>query len=143
MGRQRQRDPRRHGRPRRQAAHHVPRGRDLLPHLRPQLHRHVVHRELPALNPESWARARSCRANGIDQGYRWSYTKFDYSNLNARPAGSIDVSFRIRNVGAVAGSDVAQVYLGPSSQLPAGMQQAVGKLAQFHASRWRRAAPQI
>jgi len=87
--------------------------------------------------------------NGIFEGYRWydennvaplfsfgyglSYTKFDYSKLSVSPAsdGGIDVSFRIHNVGNFAGSDVPQVYVGPSSQLPAGIQQAVRRLAQF------------
>ena len=31
----------------------------------------------------------------------------------------------------MAGSDVPQVYVGPSSQLPAGIQQAVRRLVQF------------
>ena len=89
------------------------------------------------------------QVNGIDQGYRWydqhgdaplfpfgfglSYTRFSYSGLHVRPAGGggLDVSFRIRNVGDSVGSDVPQVYVGPSSALPAGIQQAVRKLAQF------------
>jgi beta-glucosidase len=89
------------------------------------------------------------QVNGIDQGYRWydqhkvkplfpfgfglSYTTFNYSNLHvvASGDGGIDVSFRLRNVGKVAGSDVPQVYLGPASGLPASIQQAVNKLAQF------------
>jgi len=89
------------------------------------------------------------QVNGIDQGYRWydqhkvkplfpfgfglSYTTFNYSNLHVAASGDggIDVSFRLRNVGKVAGSDVPQVYLGPASGLPASIQQAVNKLAQF------------
>ena len=88
------------------------------------------------------------QVNGIDQGYRWydqhgvaplfpfgfglSYTRFDYSNLRVRTShGGVDVSFRIRNVGNDTGSNVPQVYVGPSSALPAGIQQAVRKLAQF------------
>ena len=88
------------------------------------------------------------QVNGIDQGYRWydqhnitplfpfgyglSYTKFDYSNLTVHPSGGgIDVSFRIRNLGSVTGSDVPQVYLGASPNLPSSVQQAVRKLAQF------------
>jgi beta-glucosidase len=87
--------------------------------------------------------------NGIFLGYRWydahnvtplfpfgyglSYTKFDYSKLSVTPSsdGGIDVSFRIHNEGNFAGSDVPQVYVGPSSQLPADIQQAVRRLVQF------------
>jgi beta-glucosidase len=89
------------------------------------------------------------QVSGIDQGYRWydqhkvkplfpfgfglSYTTFNYSNLHVAASGDggIDVSFRLRNVGKVAGSDVPQVYLGPASGLPASIQQAVNRLAQF------------
>jgi beta-glucosidase len=88
------------------------------------------------------------QVNGIDQGYRWydardvaplfpfgfglSYTRFDYSKLQVRPAGDgLDVSFRIRNVGSVVGSDTPQLYVGPSSALPSNVQQAVRKLVQF------------
>jgi len=87
--------------------------------------------------------------NGIFEGYRWydehgiaplypfgyglSYTRFAYSKLEVSPSGNggVDVSFRIINVGDRAGSDVPQVYVGPSSQLPPGIQQAVRKLVQF------------
>lgn len=87
--------------------------------------------------------------NGIFEGYRWydehnvtplfpfgyglSYTRFGYSGLRVSPSrdGGIDVSFRIQNRGSVAGSDVPQVYVGPSGQLPASIQQAVRRLAQF------------
>jgi beta-glucosidase len=87
--------------------------------------------------------------NGIFEGYRWydehnvtplypfgyglSYTRFAYSRLNMHRSrdGGIDVSFRVTNVGDRAGSDVPQVYAGPSPTLPSGMQQAVRKLVQF------------
>lgn len=87
--------------------------------------------------------------NGIFEGYRWydknnvaplfpfgyglSYTTFSYSKLAVSPSsdGGIDVSFRIQNVGRTAGSDVPQVYVGPSSALPADIQQAVRRLVQF------------
>ena len=89
------------------------------------------------------------QVNGIYEGYRWydehavtplfpfgyglSYTKFDYSKLSvtASADGGIDVSFRLRNVGNYTGSDTPQVYIGPSPNLPADIQQAVRKLVQF------------
>jgi beta-glucosidase len=47
------------------------------------------------------------------------------------PDGGIDVTFTVRNTGSQRGSEVPQVYLGPSSRLPAGVQQAVAKLIGF------------
>jgi beta-glucosidase len=87
--------------------------------------------------------------NGIFQGYRWydehhvaplfpfgyglSYTRFTFSNLSVAPSfdGGIDVRFRIRNVGSRRGAEVPQVYIGPSPDAPAGVQQAVHKLVGF------------
>jgi beta-glucosidase len=87
--------------------------------------------------------------NGIFEGYRWydehnvaplfpfgfglSYTRFAYSHLDVSPSrdGGIDVRLRVSNVGDRAGADVPQVYIGPSAQLPAAIQQAVHKLVQF------------
>jgi beta-glucosidase len=88
--------------------------------------------------------------NGIHQGYRWydakgvaplfpfghglSYTRFEYSRLTVTPGGrdgGMDVSFTVRNAGSRAGSEVPQVYLGPSPDLPASVAQAVGKLVGF------------
>jgi beta-glucosidase len=89
------------------------------------------------------------RVNGIYEGYRWydkkgvtplypfgyglSYTGFAYTGLRATHArsGGIDVAFNVRNTGSTTGSETPQVYLGPSSALPAGIQQAVGKLVGF------------
>jgi beta-glucosidase len=89
------------------------------------------------------------QTNGIFQGYRWydlhgqtplfpfgfglSYTRFGYSKLRVVRAhdGGLDASFRVRNRGAVTGAEVPQVYLGPASEVPAGVQQAVRKLVQF------------
>jgi beta-glucosidase len=66
-------------------------------------------------------------------GYGLSYTKFAYSKLSVTPSGDggIDVSFRIHNEGDYAGADVPQVYVGPSSQLPPNIAQAVRRLVQF------------
>jgi beta-glucosidase len=87
--------------------------------------------------------------NGIYEGYRWydkhnvaplfpfgyglSYTRFAYSDLRVRRShdGGLDVTFRIRNTGHVAGSDVPQVYLGAPSRPPAGVQFAVQSLVGF------------
>jgi beta-glucosidase len=88
-------------------------------------------------------------SEGIFAGYRWydaqdieplfpfghglSYTKFDYSKLNVSPssAGGFDVTFRVHNVGNFDGDEVAQVYLGPSSAIPAGVQMAEKALVAF------------
>ena len=83
---------------------------------------------------------------GIFTGYRWhdkqniepmypfghglSYTTFAYSGLRTVPReGGVDVSFTVRNTGAVAGSEVAQIYVGPPAREPAPM--AVRSLAGF------------
>lgn len=42
-------------------------------------------------------------------GYGLSYTKFEYSDLKVDEAG---VSFKVKNVGAVAGKEAAQMYIG-------------------------------
>jgi beta-glucosidase len=87
--------------------------------------------------------------NGIYEGYRWydkngvaplyafgyglSYTSFSYARLHAGRArdGGIDISFQLRNTGTRTGSATPQVYIGPSPDLPAGIQQAVAKLVGF------------
>lgn len=50
-------------------------------------------------------------------GYGLSYTSFAYSNLDISPAtgdltAPVTVSFDLRNTGAVAGAEVAQLYVG-------------------------------
>jgi len=88
-------------------------------------------------------------SEGVFVGYRWydaqnieplfpfghglSYTKFKYSKLSVSPAndGGFDVSFRVHNVGNYAGDEVAQVYIGSSSQIPAGVQMAEKALVAF------------
>jgi beta-glucosidase len=77
-------------------------------------------------------------SEGIYVGYRWfdkekiapefpfgfglSYTSFDYSGLKATDVddGSLEVSFTIKNTGAVASDEVPQVYLGQPEQKQAG-----------------------
>ena len=88
-------------------------------------------------------------ANGIFQGYKWydlhnvaplypyghglSYTKFDYSKLHIDPSsdGGIDVSFRVRNTGKTDGTEVPQVYVGPSASNPDGVELARKSLGAF------------
>ncbi len=78
--------------------------------------------------------------NGIFTGYRWydqnnvaplfefgrglSYTTFDYSSLSVGPGtagGAVDVSFDVKNTGAVAGDEVPQVYVGSPASPPVVM----------------------
>ncbi|WP_329114030.1 beta-glucosidase family protein [Streptomyces sp. NBC_01465] len=72
---------------------------------------------------------------GIRLGYRWydaegveplfpfghglSYTTFAYENLSVRPVpgGGLDVRFTVVNTGPRPGTEVAQVYVGPSAEL--------------------------
>jgi beta-glucosidase len=67
-------------------------------------------------------------------GYGLSYTTFQYSNLETAPAGDggLNVSFRLHNTGAVAGSDVPQVYLGAPQTIPTGVQFAPKALAAYN-----------
>jgi beta-glucosidase len=43
-------------------------------------------------------------------GYGLSYTSYNYSDLKVTPGKSVQVSFRVTNTGARAGSEVAEVY---------------------------------
>lgn len=88
-------------------------------------------------------------SEGIFAGYRWydaqdieplfpfghglSYTKFKYSKLDIAPAddGGFDVSFRVHNVGKKYGDEVAQVYIGPSSEVPGEVEMAEKALVAF------------
>jgi len=77
-------------------------------------------------------------SEGVLVGYRWydakgivplfpfghglSYTMFAYTELTVRPRGDgFDVSFRLRNSGAVAGAEVAQVYVAAPEHPPVEM----------------------
>ncbi len=66
-------------------------------------------------------------------GYGLSYTNFAFSGLKVKPTsdGGADVSVKVKNTGQVAGADAVQVYVGPPSSRPAGVQFAVRSLAQF------------
>ncbi|MCQ8187433.1 beta-glucosidase family protein [Streptomyces rugosispiralis] len=85
-------------------------------------------------------------SEGVHVGYRWydaegvrplfpfghglSYTTFAYAGLRLRRRGSgLEAVFTVRNTGRRAGAEVAQVYVGPSPDLP--LDQAVRALAGF------------
>jgi beta-glucosidase len=88
-------------------------------------------------------------SEGVLVGYRWfdrqkieplfpfgfglSYTTFNYSGLktNLSADGGLNVAVTIQNTGAVAGDDVAQVYLDKPKDAPAGVQFADDVLAGF------------
>jgi beta-glucosidase len=88
-------------------------------------------------------------SEGVHVGYRWfdqqnlapvfpfgyglSYTSFAYSDVKAVPAGDggLDVSFQLRNTGAVASDEVPQVYLAAPKTKPAGADFPVHALAGF------------
>ena len=94
------------------------------------------------------------RTEGLATGYRWftdpsqnvngykplyafghglSYTSFTYSDLVTTPTpdGGADVKFTITNTGHRAGSESAQIYIGPSAALPDHVQQTALRLVQF------------
>ena len=54
-------------------------------------------------------------------GHGLSYTTFAYSALRTAAGEGVDVMFRVRNTGDVAGSEIAQVYLGPPDDPPVTM----------------------
>ncbi|MFD5391038.1 beta-glucosidase [Streptomyces sp. NPDC127074] len=85
-------------------------------------------------------------SEGVRVGYRWydaegvrplfpfghglSYTTFAYAGLRLRRHGSgLEADFTVRNTGRRAGAEVAQVYVGPSPELP--LDQAERALAGF------------
>ena len=88
-------------------------------------------------------------SEGIFVGYRWfdkqeieplfpfgfglSYTRFQYAELKLSNAadGGLDVSFQVKNVGAISSDEVTQVYLGAPKEQPQGEQFAVRALAAF------------
>jgi beta-glucosidase len=53
-------------------------------------------------------------------GHGLSYTAFQYSDLKAVPSGNnVTITFKIKNIGKVAGSEVAQVYVAqPNALIP-------------------------
>jgi beta-glucosidase len=50
-------------------------------------------------------------------GYGLSYTKFRYTDVHTKRNGdAVEVSFKLTNTGKVAGTEVAQVYVGPPAK---------------------------
>ena len=88
-------------------------------------------------------------SEGVNVGYRWfdkekidplfpfgyglSYTTFDYSGLDVEKSsdGGLDVSFSVKNTGAMDSDEVPQIYLGAPSQIPDRVQFPVRALAGF------------
>ncbi|HJV42496.1 beta-glucosidase [Caulobacter sp.] len=65
-------------------------------------------------------------------GHGLSYSKFAYSNLTASAAGDrVTVSFDVKNIGARAGKDVPQVYVGPKAGANGVSWEAPKRLAGF------------
>ena len=80
---------------------------------------------------------------GLKVGYKWydaenkqplfpfgfglSYTKFAYSDLKVEPGEQMHVSFTVRNAGAMAGAEIAQVYVS----LPASAGEPPKRLVAF------------
>jgi len=66
-------------------------------------------------------------------GYGLSYTRFQLSALRiSRSAdGGFTVTVRVRNIGTTKAAEIPQVYVGPSPNAPAGVQQVARKLVQF------------
>jgi beta-glucosidase len=66
-------------------------------------------------------------------GFGLSYTSFEFSKLKVENAadGGLNVRFTVKNTGRGPGADAAQVYVGPLSDRPAGVQFAVRSLGQF------------
>jgi beta-glucosidase len=104
--------------------------------------------DVPTNTPERYpgVDGHGAYSEGIFVGYRWyddkniaplfpfghglSYTTFTYSNVAIKPAGDgYDVTFTVANTGAKAGTDVPQLYIGPTTPAPAPM--ALKKLAAF------------
>lgn len=88
-------------------------------------------------------------SEGIFVGYRWfdlqkstplfpfgfglSYTSFEYAQprVTSSKDGGIDVSFSVKNTGLYDGDEVSQLYIGPATGVPDGVQMAVRSLIGF------------
>ena len=119
-------------------------------------------RQTPGVIPNLWAcqswivgwpwgsDCRTTYSEGIFMGYRWfdqqgltplfpfghglSYSTFAYSDLSAsrQPDGTLRISFKVTNTGSTKADEVPQVYLGPPTNAPSGIQFAVKALAAFN-----------
>ena len=111
--------------------------------------------DYPATNPKYPERSgkgvdgKTTYSEGVFVGYRWfdkenieplfpfghglGYTSFEYSGLKTAKAsdGGIDVTFNLKNTGAVESDEVPQVYLGAPSVIPDGVQFPVRALVGF------------
>jgi beta-glucosidase len=111
--------------------------------------------DYPATDPQHPERSgdgvnhRTTYSEGVDVGYRWfdrqkieplyafghglSYTRFEYSALQATPAtdGGVDLQFQLRNSGGMAGDEVPQVYLSAPERMPEGAVLPLRQLAAF------------
>ncbi|HKW10451.1 MAG TPA: fibronectin type III-like domain-contianing protein, partial [Gemmatimonadaceae bacterium] len=70
-------------------------------------------------------------------GFGLSYTRFEYSDLRIEPAtiassGSARVTFRVRNTGARAGDEVAQLYVRPVVSRVAQPVMALKAISRVH-----------
>ncbi len=92
--------------------------------------------DVPASTPAQWPGQNGTvqYSEGLDVGYRWydaqnkapmfpfgfglSYTTFGYANLTVGApdsSGNVAVGFDVTNTGSVAGTEIAQVYVGQPS----------------------------
>jgi beta-glucosidase len=111
--------------------------------------------DYPATNPKFPERSgkgvdgKTTYSEGVFVGYRWfdkegieplfpfghglGYTSFAYSGLSTAKAsdGGLDVTFHLKNTGAIESDEVPQVYLGAPSVIPDGVQFPVRALVGF------------
>ena len=104
------------------------------------------------LHPERSAKGvdgKTTFSEGVLVGYRWfddqkieplypfgyglSYTTFDLSGVQVKPAadGGVDVSMTVKNTGVIRGDEVPQVYLEAPANKPARVQFAPKTLVAF------------
>jgi beta-glucosidase len=111
--------------------------------------------DYPATDPKYPERSgkgvdgKTTYSEGVNVGYRWfdkqnteplfpfghglSYTTFEYSGLRVKKSsdGGLDVTFTVKNTGAVGSDEVPQIYLGAPSAIPDGVQFPTHALAGF------------
>jgi beta-glucosidase len=111
--------------------------------------------DYPATDPKHPERSgkgvdgKTTYSEGVNVGYRWfdkenieplfpfghglSYTTFEYSGLRVKKSsdGGLDVTFTVKNTGAMGSDEVPQIYLGAPSAIPDGVQFPTHALAGF------------